>query len=749
MKTRFTLRKIISYLLMFTMLLGGVESANVQFVKAATQAADRTFANQIILKTDLDPSASVVVDNVSGKLTYEKINLATKYFTIEGNTGYKITNVTYPASLTESKGNGSNGTPKYQYAINEYSNFTFTISVESTTDSTIKNTYTIDMKYDMDALFQFDNIDITYNDTDNKKTMVSVNYDEKDSDGYYRKDAPENIVSAKINLISGSYAMTEGVQIDGKAPGTDITLTGGENLIPITITRNNSTKQYNLIISKKGQPLLSSLVPSAGTLSPAFDTDTLNYTLNVPTTQTTISFVPTSVDNSSTIKVGKYVVKSGKKSSEISLGEGTNKILIVVTTKEGETSTYTINVVRAETFRSAKLTALTLSGGTLNPAFNKDINTYTASVENNVPSITVTATAEDPASIIKINDVKIPSGAASGSISLNEGGNLITVTVTDTKGNTNTYTINLTRKYSKDNVNLASLSVTDGTFSPKFDPETYAYSVKVARNIERVKVLFKSQNDKSKIKINGKEYTDGQQSDFIKIELGANLVVVQVVAEDGKSTTTYKLSIIRGDIEGTNQWVLVAGEWTFYNAEGVQIKNQWVKYDNKWYFLDINGYRKTGWLLESGKWFYLNNDGIMQNGWFYDKGYWYYLQGDGSMRVNVWATYDGKWYYFNNFGQMQTDWFQYKGKWYYMDDHGVMQKGWITYDKNKYYLNDDGTMRYGWLYNGKTWYYLDGTGKMVRGWQVINGKRYYFDANGMMKTGMMFLDGQWINLNNL
>lgn len=749
MKTQFALRKIISYLLLLTMLLGGVQSANVKVAKAATQTSDKTFAEQIILKSDLEPNKEVIVDSVSGKLTYEKINLATKSFSIEGNTGYKVTNVTYPSSLTQTKGTGSNNTTKYQYAIKEYSNFTFVISVESL-DGTIKNTYSIDMKYDMESLFQFDTIDITYTDTDGKKTPSSISYNEKDSDGYYRTDdVPINIVKAKINLISGSYIMTEGVKINGKAAGSEIDLVGGENYITISITHNNATKEYNLIINKKGQALLKSLVPSVGSLSPAFDGNTVNYTITVPTTQTTIAFTPTSVDNSSTIKIGKYVVKSGKKSSEISLSEGTNKISVTVTTKEDESLTYTINVVRTEKFRSANLSSLTLSSGTLNPAFNKEIYEYTAAVENTVSSITVRATAEDAAATIKVNDVKIPSGATSGAINLDEGGNLITVTVTDSKGNTNTYTINLTRKYPKDNVNLSSLSVTDGTMSPRFNPETYAYSVKVARNIEKVRILFKAQNEKAKIKINGKEYASGQQSDYIKLELGANLAVVQVVAEDGKSTTTYKLSIIRGEIEGINQWVLVGSEWTFYNAEGIQIKNQWVKYDNQWYYLDFNGYRKSGWIFVSEKYYYLNNDGIMQTGWFYDKGYWYYLEGNGAMKTNAWATYDAKWYYFNNFGEMTTGWIEYKGKWYYMDDHGVMQKGWTTYDKNKYYLNDDGSMKYGWLYNGKTWFYLGEGGKMVRGWQVIDGKRYYFDANGLMKTGMMFLDGQWINLNNI
>lgn len=748
MRTRFTLRKIISYLLMFTMLLGGLEAANFKEAKAA-QTAEKTFAEQITLKTDLDSNVPLIVDSVSGRLTYEKINLATRSFTIEGNTGYKVTNVTYPSSsLTETKGTSSNNTPKYQYAITEYSNFQFVITVESTTDATIKQTYTIDMKYDVDALFQFDTIDIVYSNAEGKKTPASISYTEKDSEGYYRKDAPQDTVTAKVNLISGSYVMTEGVLINGQGPGTEITLTGGDNYIPITITRNNSTMKYDLVISKKGEALLKSLEPSAGSLSPAFDTNTFDYTLDVPETQTSIAFTPTSVDNASTIKVGKYVVKSGKKSSEFTLAEGTNKISIAITTKEGESATYVVRVTRAAKFRSANLSGITLSSGTLNPAFNKEVYTYTASVENSVSSINITPTAEDPASIIKVNDVKLPSGATSGAISLDEGGNLVTVTVTDTKGNTNTYTLSITRKYSKDNVNLASLTVTDGTFSPKFDPETYAYSVKVARNIERVKVGYKSQNEDAEVTINGKKYENAQQSDYIKLDLGANMVVVQITAEDGKSTTTYKLSIIRGEIEGTNKWVLIAGEWHFYDAAGVEVKNDWVKYDNQWYYVDFNGYRKTGWLAESGKWYYLNKDGVMQTGWFYDNGYWYYLQGDGAMRVNVWATYDAKWYYFNSYGQLQTGWLLFKGKWYFMDDHGVMQKGWVTYDKNKYYINDDGTLKYGWLYTGKTWYYLGEGGRMARGWQVINGKRYYFDANGLMKTGMMFLDGQWINLNN-
>ena len=455
--------------------------------------------------------------------------------------------------------------------------------------------------------------------------------------------------------------------------------------------------QYKLIITKKGEAKLQSLTPSTGALSPAFSSSVYDYTLTVPTTQTTIAFTPVAVDNASTIKIDGATVKSGYKSQNIKLDEGDNEIEVVLKTKDGDTTTYTVVVTRTAVFRSAQLTGLSLTSGTLSPAFNKGIFEYTATVENSVTSVGVTPTAEDANATITVNGKKVPSGATSPYISLDEGANAINVKVTDTKGNSNTYVLTVTRKYSKDNVNLASLSVTDGTMSPKFDPETYVYSVKVQRNIEKVRVLYTSQNDKSKIKINGKEYTNGQ-SDLIKLEIGANLVVVEVTAEDNKTTTTYKLSVIRGDIEGTNQWVLVAGEWTFYNAAGVQVKNQWVKYDNQWYFLDVNGHMLHGWINESGKWYYLNTDGIMQTGWVQTSG--------------------DTWYYFDKAtGAMKRDWIkEADGSWYFLDQAtGVMKKGWIQ-DTNGswYYLNrNSGHMQTGWVQDNGKWYYLNHNGSLA------------------------------------
>jgi len=735
-------KRIISYLLIFSVLFTTAQFGSIK--KASAEATNQVPGLTLYVGDKADSKTRIIDKNSADEYVCEYLPIG-KTFYLAAQTGYSIEGLqtSNAGNMTlQPRGNQSGGNDWTISSIKDYSSFTLTVTMKEISTGTT-TVYPIKMSFEDDSSLEFGTMRVNFDNGDSQ----TLDFDGTNEDGNYElPDIASTIKTATIELLDSNNTPMS-FTVNGSSNKV-VNLVGGENNIIVTVTHLNSSKQYKLIITKKGEAKLQSLTPSTGALSPAFSSSVYDYTLTVPTTQTTIAFTPVAVDNASTIKIDGATVKSGYKSQNIKLDEGDNEIEVVLKTKDGDTSTYTVVVTRTALFRSAQLTGLSLTSGSLSPAFNKGIFEYTATVENSVTSVGVTPIAEDANATITVNGKKVPSGATSPYISLDEGANAINVKVTDTKGNSNTYVLTVTRKYSKDNVNLASLSVTDGTMSPKFDPETYVYSVKVQRNIEKVRVLYTSQNDKSKIKINGKEYTNGQ-SDLIKLEIGANLVVVEVTAEDNKTTTTYKLSVIRGDIEGTNQWVLVSGEWTFYNAAGVQVKNQWVKYDNQWYFLDVNGHMLTGWITESGKWYYLNTAGIMQTGWFYDKGYWYYLQGDGSMRTNMWATYDGKWYFFNNFGQLQTGWTLYLGRWYFMDEHGVMQKGWITYDKNKYYINDDGTMRNGWLYSGKVWYYLDESGKMARGWQTIDGKKYYFDANGAMKTGMMFLDGQWINLNNV
>ena len=93
----------------------------------------------------------------------------------------------------------------------------------------------------------------------------------------------------------------------------------------------------------------------------------------------------------------------------------------------------------------ANLAALAISHGTLSPDFTSSQTAYTATVDNNVDSLTVTPTAADSNAIIAVNDSTVTSGSASGAIPLDIGANVIEVSVTAEDGTVNRYTITVTR----------------------------------------------------------------------------------------------------------------------------------------------------------------------------------------------------------------------------------------------------------------------------------------------------------------
>jgi hypothetical protein len=95
---------------------------------------------------------------------------------------------------------------------------------------------------------------------------------------------------------------------------------------------------------------------------------------------------------------------------------------------------------------NADLANLTLSEGTLNPAFEPKTLRYSASVSNAVNTLQVTPTVADPAASVQVNGAAVASGAPSASIALQVGVNILTVMVTAEDGaTTQTTTLEVTR----------------------------------------------------------------------------------------------------------------------------------------------------------------------------------------------------------------------------------------------------------------------------------------------------------------
>jgi hypothetical protein len=104
--------------------------------------------------------------------------------------------------------------------------------------------------------------------------------------------------------------------------------------------------------------------------------------------------------------------------------------------------TYTMNTISND----ATLSSLTIATGTLTPTFASGITAYADSVSNETTGITITPTANQANATIKVNNVTVASGSASGSINLNVGSNTITTVVTAQDSlTTDTYIITVTR----------------------------------------------------------------------------------------------------------------------------------------------------------------------------------------------------------------------------------------------------------------------------------------------------------------
>jgi autotransporter-associated beta strand protein len=224
-------------------------------------------------------------------------------------------------------------------------------------------------------------------------------------------------------------------------------LSVGTNVITTEVVSQDlsTTNTYTLTVTRAPNVELSGLLPSAGTLAPAFASGTISYTASVPYTTTDITVTPTAVNTLATITVNGVAVTSGSPSGSLPLSVGANTITTVVTGEDAVTTkTYTLTVTRAAP--NVDLSSLVPSAGTLAPAFASGTISYSASVPTATTEITLTPTAVNSLATITVNGNTVTSGDPSGTITLNAGSNTITTVVTGEDAvTTKTYTLTVIR----------------------------------------------------------------------------------------------------------------------------------------------------------------------------------------------------------------------------------------------------------------------------------------------------------------
>ncbi len=315
------------------------------------------------------------------------------------------------------------------------------------------------------------------------------------------------------------------IVIDAKAEDKNTTISGdglhkiitGENYFNVEVTSEFGTKKvYTILVTKEASDNnnLASLNVSDGSLNPIFNKDTLDYEVIVPWDISNITINGSLEDqNAITNSFGNY-----------NLEFGDNLIPIIVTSESGVVKTYNVKVTREEIV-SAYLSNLEAKGYQLDPTFNKEIFEYYLNVDSEVTTFDLSYILEDQ----KANAV------VTGNENFNVGMNEVKIQVTASDNVTiNEYIIYVNRAMSTNNY-LASLTTSEGSLNPIFNPKTLGYTIEVAREIETINISATTEDISAKI-------TSGIGTHNLSI--GNNEILIKVKSSIG-ITRTYKLNVIR------------------------------------------------------------------------------------------------------------------------------------------------------------------------------------------------------------
>ncbi|MDH4242282.1 MAG: cadherin-like beta sandwich domain-containing protein [Nitrospira sp.] len=312
----------------------------------------------------------------------------------------------------------------------------------------------------------------------------------------YSVDLTSDIAS--VTLSAQPATAGDSVTINGVTTTSRVIIlgaAGSTTSVNIVVSESGSnSRTYTVLITRagpNGNNSLQSLNVSPGTLTPPFDPNTLPYTVDVANNVGSVEVTPTLQDTNATMTVNGQNATSGAPVTVDLTPPGTRTTIeIIVTAQDGNQKPYLVTVSRGIS-SNANLQDLTITPGTLNPAFNAGTAGYSVNVASTVASVVVTPTLQDTAATMTVNGTPTTSGQARSITLLGPGLNtFINVRVTAENGSQNNYVVVVTRAALGDN-NLSALTVKLNASSPNlisFSPNTTNYTVNVATTVDSLDV---------------------------------------------------------------------------------------------------------------------------------------------------------------------------------------------------------------------------------------------------------------------
>ncbi len=292
----------------------------------------------------------------------------------------------------------------------------------------------------------------------------------------------------------------------------------GKNDILITVTSESGLiKNYTIVVTRKpnSNANLSRIDVSAGELSPNFESDEINYEVEVDanTHEITITGVPEV--NTTTV--------SGNQTYQLTIGDN---FIDLVTLAEDNTSTktYHVKVIKEESSNN-KLKNLILKEGALRPTFNSNTEEYNAVVPYSKDKAHFIVELDDNRSTYEvIND------------DLEVGDNEVIVRVTAQDNTSKDYTVTITRldEETSRNTKLLKIQTDVGTLVPSFDPEESYYEIELDYDIKNITVTAETEV----------EYSSLVGTGTYSLNVGDNLITVKVTSADNY-TRDYQILVKR------------------------------------------------------------------------------------------------------------------------------------------------------------------------------------------------------------
>lgn len=182
------------------------------------------------------------------------------------------------------------------------------------------------------------------------------------------------------------------------------------------------------------------------------------------------------------------------------------------------------DITTVQKSKDANLKELKVDAEGMTPEFNKDVTEYYLTVDLSVEEIKVTAMpVSDKAKVTIV-----------GNKNLKEGKNTVTITVKAEDGTIKKYTLSITKvdDVEKANAELKSLEIENYDLYPRFKSNIYNYNLNIGENIQELKIIAEAEKENAKVEIEGNS----------NLKDGENIIKINVTAEDGETTRTYKIN---------------------------------------------------------------------------------------------------------------------------------------------------------------------------------------------------------------